>query len=321
MNFKIFLKEAHFLRRIVVGTRSSELALTQTKMVIKQLQHTGVASEFDIKTISTKGDRNLNVALSKVGGKGIFSTDIQKALQENEIDFAVHSLKDLPLHNNEFFCLASFPKREDHRDAYIGRTNIPLDRLQAGAVIGTSSARRAAFIHSLYPHLRTESIRGPVNMRLEQLRMGKYDGIILAVAGLKRLNLTEVITEYLPADHFIPAVGQGALAIECRSDDEEMIQIVRKINDDTTERGILAEREFARLLDDEDEAPIGAFAQVEGERITLYGSISSLDGKDTITVQAEGNNYEDVAREAADSAFKQGAELIIERAKQELKLR
>ena len=306
------------MRKIIVGTRSSDLAVTQTKWVINSLREAGIENDIEIKTISTKGDRNLTVALHKVGGRGIFSSDIQHALQQNEIDFAVHSLKDLSLSDDGPFVLASFPKREDHRDAYIGKSHIALHDLPEGSVIGTSSPRRAAFIHALYPGLRTESIRGPVDKRLEQLKQGKYDGIILAVAGLNRLNLTKEITEYLPADTFIPAVGQGALAIECRKDDEEIIHILRQINDAKTEQGILTEREFVRLLDEDDEAPIGAYAEVNGNTTKLYGSVSSLNGKDTITVQAFGTTPEIVAHDAAQKAKEQGADEIIKHAKEEL---
>lgn len=308
------------MRKIIIGTRSSELAVTQTNWVIDALKEAGVENEFEIKTISTKGDRNIKDALHKVGRKGIFSTDLQDALEQKDIDFAVHSLKDLSLYDDERFLLASFPQREDHRDAYIGRTNIPLKELEKGSVIGTSSPRRAAFIRALYPHLKTESIRGPVQMRLEQLRQGKYDGIVLAVAGLKRLNLLETITEYLPYETFTPAVGQGALVIECRREDEEIIHLLRKINHEATEKSVITEREFVRLLDEDDEAPIGAYADIVNDNITLYGSISSLNGDEIITVQAKGSVMEQVAEEAAYKAKEQGANAIIDRAKEELSL-
>lgn len=306
------------LRTFIVGTRGSELALKQTNMVIELLKEAGVKNEFAIKTIATKGDQNLSVALHQVGGTGIFSDELQEALRKKTIDFAVHSLKDLPLIMDEAFMLASFPKREDHRDAFISRDGKTLKDLPEGAVVGTSSARRAAFIHAYYPHLKTEPIRGPVDKRLEQLREGKYDGIILAVAGLKRLDLEHVITEYLPEDKLTPAAGQAALAIECRSDDHEVIEVVRKINDAQTEKSILTERHFVYLLDEEDKTPIGAYAKVEGDRITLYGSVSSLDGKTLIKVKSEGTDPKEVAQQAYEKAVQKGAKEIVERAKQEL---
>lgn len=306
------------MRTIIVGTRGSELAVTQTKMVIEQLKKTGVANEFQIKTVTTKGDKNVFVALHKVGRTGFFTDELQEELRSKSIDFAVHSLKDLPLVTDESLILASFPKREDHRDAFIGRKNTLLSELPKGAVIGTSSSRRRAFIHAYYPHLKTKSIRGPVDSRIEQLREGKYDGIILAVAGLKRLNLNKLITEYIPEEQLTPAAGQAALAIECRSDDEKMIHILRKINDENTEIGVRTERYFVRLLDEADETPIGAYANVEDGFITLYGSVSSIDGKEIIRVKVEGTNFEEVAQKAAHEAIAKGANSIIEQAKQEL---
>lgn len=306
------------LRKIVVGTRESKLAVTQTKWVIDQLKKQGVANEFEIRYISTKGDRNQQVALSKVGGQGIFSDDIERALENKEIDFAVHSLKDLPLELDEQFTIAAIPEREDHRDAYIGRNNVSIKELPDGAVIGTSSARRKAQIKALYPNIETKWIRGAVDARLKQLDEGKYDGIILAVAGLKRLDLEHVITDYLPVENFTPAAGQGALAIECRSDDEEVIELVRKVNDPNSEKSILIERAFMYELDKEDKAPIGAYAHVEGDDITLYTSVASIDGETVLTYQAKGNSIEEVVEEAVRHLKEQGAEKLIREAKMEL---
>lgn len=309
------------MRKIVVGTRASELAITQTKWVIEQLEKQGVKNPFEIKKITTEGDRNRKDPLYKFGGKGVFTSDIQVALENREIDMAVHSLKDLSLHENERFTLASFPKRADHRDAYVGRTDTLLKDLPKAAVIGTSSPRRASFIHAHYPHLKTAPIRGPVEMRLEQSRQGKYDGVILAVAGLERLDLVDTITEYLEVEDFTPAAGQGALAIECLSEDHEIIDIVRKINDPITEKSVLTERAFVRALDEDDEVPIGAYAAVSGKHLTLYGSISSLDGSKAIFVQESGTDPEAVAENAAAKANDQGASTIIQLAKEELALR
>lgn len=309
------------MRDIVIGTRSSELAVLQTRTIIDMLQKAGYKHEFHIKTISTKGDRNVSDPLHRVGRKGIFSTDLQEALDEGKIDFAVHSLKDLSLYEDKRFKLASFPTRADHRDAYVDRTNVLLKDLKKGSVIGTSSPRRRAFIQAHYPHVRTKTIRGPVEARLEQLRQGKYDGLMLAVAGLERLDLTETITEYLDIDQFIPAFGQGALALECRRDDEEVVQMLRSINDESIERSVLTEREFVRLLDPDDEAPIGAYAEVKGDEITLHGSVTSLDGEKLIIVQVTGTHIEKVANEAAEEALAKGAEDVIERAKEGLALR
>lgn len=306
------------MRTLVVGTRESKLAVTQTKWVIEQLKTQGVKNNIDIKYISTKGDRNQQVALSKVGGAGIFIDDIENALSNKEIDFAVHSLKDLPVELPREFTIAAIPPREDARDAFIGRNEQIINELPDNAVIGTSSARRAAQIKALYPHIETRWIRGAVDVRLKQLEEGKYDGIILAVSGLKRLGLEHVITDYLPIDQFTPAVGQGALAIECRTDDDEVIQVLRKLNNTNDEQAILAERAFIRELDKEDKAPIGACATVEGDTISLFTSVASIDGETVLTYKAEGNSIDEVVDNAVQYLRDAGAEKLIKDAIMEI---
>ncbi|HLR72549.1 MAG TPA: hydroxymethylbilane synthase [Pseudogracilibacillus sp.] len=305
------------MRTIVIGTRESQLAVIQSKWIINELEKQDVPFNFELKYISTKGDRNQNVALSKVGGTGIFIQDIEEALFEKEIDFAVHSMKDLPAQIPEAFKIGAIPVREDHRDAFIGRGKT-LDELSQDAVIGTSSARRAAQLKAAYPHLQTKWIRGPVDARIKQLEEGKYDGIILAVAGLKRLGLTDVITQYLPAEKFTPAAGQGALAIECRSDDEEILQLLRKMNDSDVETAVWTERTFVNLLDQEDKAPIGAYAFVKNGEIILYTSVSSVDGEHILTYNSRGTSIQQVATEAANHLIGEGAEEIIKAAKLEI---
>ncbi|MEI3605845.1 hydroxymethylbilane synthase [Pseudogracilibacillus sp. SE30717A] len=306
------------MRKVIVGTRESTLAVTQTKQIIQKLKDLQVPYEFELKYISTKGDRNQKVSLSKVGGVGIFIQDIEDALRNKEIDFAVHSLKDLPAYLDDEFTIAAIPKREDHRDAYIGRNNIPLGELPEGAIIGTSSARRAAQIKAKYPYLKTQWIRGAVDARIQQLQDGKYDGIILAVAGLKRLGITDVITEYLPANDFTPAAGQGALAIECRNEDEDMIELLTKINDSDSEIAIKTEREFVNLLDDEDKAPIGAYAHLDNGEIVLYTSVASMDGEQILTCTSKGDTIKAVAEYAANKLIEEGAKSMVEAAKEEL---
>lgn len=306
------------MRTFIIGTRESKLAVTQAKWVMEELKKAGVPNEFTLKYISTKGDRKQNVSLAKVGGTGIFIQDIEEALEKKEIDFAVHSMKDLPAMLDDRFIIGSVPIREDHRDAFIGRNGIKLADLQEGAIIGTSSARRAAQIKAILPHVETKWIRGAVDARIKQLEEGKYDGIILAVAGLKRLGIEKVITEYLPADTFIPAVGQGALAIECRSEDDETKQVLRTINDVNTETAAITERIFVRLLDEEDKAPIGAYATVENNDIILYTSVASINGEQILTFTAKGASPEEVATTAANELKKKGAKELIEEAKWEL---
>jgi len=306
------------MRTVIVGTRKSKLAVTQTKWVINELKKKDPSQEYQLKYISTSGDRNQNISLSKIGGSGVFIQDIEDALQKKDIDYAVHSMKDLPAQISSEFFIGAIPEREDHRDAYIGRDDKKLTELSAGSIIGTSSARRAAQIKAKYPYFSTKWIRGAVDVRLKQLEEGKFDGIILAVAGLKRLGITDVITEYLPAEDFIPAPGQGALAIECRNDDSQMKKLLQKINDPDSETAIWTERTLVSLLDEEDKAPIGAYAHVKDGVIKLYASVSSIDGTQLLISRSNGTSIQKVAQEAVDQLIKEGAKSLIETAKQEL---
>ncbi len=200
------------MRKIIIGTRRSNLALTQTNWVINQLKQLGVPYDFEIKEIVTKGDRILDVTLSKVGGKGLFVKEIEEALRTNEIDVAVHSMKDVPSEIQPEFTLAAITDREDPRDAIISIDHVPLADLPVGAIVGTSSLRRSAQILHKYPRLKVKWIRGNVETRLRKLKEEDFSAIVLAAAGLNRLGYSEeVVTEYLQADDCIPAIGQGAL--------------------------------------------------------------------------------------------------------------
>lgn len=308
------------MRKIVIGTRESKLAVTQAKWVKQALKDAGIDYDIQLKYVSTKGDKVLNVSLSNVGGTGIFSSDIEELLIKREIDFAVHSLKDLPVHLDERFVLAAIPEREDARDALISRHHIKLEDLPEGALIGTSSPRRQAQLKAIRPDLKTDWIRGPIDSRIKQLQDGKYDAIILAVAGLNRLNLSDdVITQYLPINSFVPAFGQGALAIQCLKDDVELYQMLRKINDDKAEKATITERALMRLLDEEDKAPIGVFAHVDDdETITLYSSVASIDGEKIIFDKTEGKDPITLSTTVAKKLERQGAKQLIEEAKKDL---
>ena len=258
------------MRKIIVGTRTSKLAMIQTHWVIDQLKKSGVEHEFEIKEFVTKGDKNLSVSIQDVGGSGIFTDELEESLLNHDIDFAVHSLKDIPAQLPEKLVISAIPVREDARDAYIARNHVKLADLPSGAVIGTSSPRRAAQILLKRPDVKTEWIRGPVDARLQQLEEGKYDAIILAVAGLKRLGVSEdVITEYLDTKDFVPAPGQGALAIECRQDDHELRALLQYINDEESEKCVTAERAFIDVIQEAEEAPVGLYAWIEDDKIHL----------------------------------------------------
>ncbi|HLR59728.1 MAG TPA: hydroxymethylbilane synthase [Pseudogracilibacillus sp.] len=304
------------MRELIVGSRESKLAMIQTHLIIDKLKEIGINYPIKIEKIATKGDKILDVALDKVGGTGIFIEDLETLLQNKKVDFAVHSMKDLSPDMNPEFTIAAVPEREDPRDALISKDHIKLSDLKEGAVIGTSSARRGAQIKAIRPDLNTKWIRGPIDSRIEQLNQGDFDAIILAVAGLNRMNLSEkVITEYLEIDRFVPSVAQGALAIQCRADDEEMIEILKLLNDKSTEQATKAERYTLSLLDEDDKAPIGVYANFESDQITIYLSIASLNGTKLLITSATGNDYKVVAKKVADELIAQGALDIIENSK------
>ncbi|WP_373892979.1 hydroxymethylbilane synthase [Virgibacillus natechei] len=307
------------MRKIVIGSRKSNLALTQTEWVIDQLKEAGLQNEFEVREISTKGDRILDVTLSKVGGKGLFVKEIEQAMYNKEIDFAVHSMKDMPSEMPEGLMITTIPVREDHRDAYIAKNNVALKDLPAGAIIGTSSLRRQSQIAAARPDVTIKWIRGNIETRLRKLAEEDYDAIILAVSGLKRVGLSEeLITEYLEPDVCVPAVGQGALAIECRGDDHELHQLLARINDEQTTKTVTTERIFLHLLEGGCQVPIGGYAYLEGKDIILNALVGTPDGKTMLKEEVRGTDPKAVGEEAAKKLINQGGKEIIDKVKEEL---
>ncbi len=231
------------MRKIIVGSRRSKLAITQTNWVIDQLKALGVPYEFEVKEIVTKGDKILDVTLSKVGGKGLFVKEIEQEMLDKGIDMAVHSMKDMPAVLPEGLTIGCIPPREDYRDAFISKNHIKLADLKPGAIIGTSSLRRSAQILAQRPDLEIKWIRGNIDTRLEKLKTEEYDAIILAAAGLARMGWKQdVVTEFLDETLCVPAVGQGALSIECRIDDEDLLAQLEKLTCEKTKTAVEAER-------------------------------------------------------------------------------
>lgn len=307
------------MQEVTVGSRKSKLALIQTNWVIDQLKQKTDAPSFSIKEIVTKGDKNLNVSLAKFGGQGVFLQELESQLLEGEIDMAVHSLKDMPVTLPEGLMIACIPEREDHRDAYIAKDGVAFNDLPKGSVIGTSSVRRSAQLLARRPDITTKWIRGPIDSRLEQLESGDFDAIILAVAGMKRLGVgMEKITEYLSDKHFIPAMGQGALAIECREDDKEIRQLLESLHDEHTAKSVQTERLFLEAFNEGEQAPIGGYAFVKDKQIHLRGMVMSLDGKTVLQHEVSGQDPEVVAQEAANKLISEGAMDIIAQVNEEL---
>ncbi|MFT0799882.1 hydroxymethylbilane synthase [Bacillus swezeyi] len=308
------------MRNIIVGSRRSKLAMTQTKWVIKKLEELNPDFTFEIKEIVTKGDRILDVTLSKVGGKGLFVKEIEQAMLAGEIDMAVHSMKDMPSALPEGLMIGCIPKREDVRDALISKGHQKLADLKQGAVVGTSSLRRSAQLLQIRSDLEIKWIRGNIDTRLKKLETEQYDAIILAAAGLSRMGWKEdVVTEFLDPKSCLPAVGQGALAIECRASDEELLSLFSRLNDRYTQQTVMAERAFLHAMEGGCQVPIAGFAVMnEEDIIELTGLVASPDGKTVYKEKAEGIDPEAVGRECAAIMSKKGAKSLIDRVKQEL---
>lgn len=309
-------------RIIVVGTRQSALALTQTGQVIDQLKALCVSHnldyEFEIRKIVTKGDRILDVTLSKVGGKGLFVKEIEQALFDGEIDLAVHSMKDMPYELPDGLVNGAIPKRVDPRDCLISRDGMSLEQLPQGAKVGTSSLRRACQLKRARPDLQIESIRGNIDSRIRKLETEGFHAIVLAAAGLQRMGWEEKISSYLPEDVSVPAVGQGALGIECRGDDTQVLELLALLNDSDSALTVRAERSFLGALNGGCQIPIGAHATLlksndmeASGQLELTGIVGLPDGSILLKETLQGNNPEELGIALADALKAQGAERIL----------
>jgi hydroxymethylbilane synthase len=279
-------------RTICIGSRKSQLALVQTYWVQEQLQQQFPNHQFAIETMSTQGDKILDVALAKIGDKGLFTKELEVGMLNQEIDLAVHSLKDLPTQLPTGLILGCVTERVDPADALVVNAKYQdrqLETLPEGAIIGTSSLRRLAQLRHHFPHLKFKDVRGNVNTRLAKLDAGEYDAIILAVAGLKRLGMGDRIHQSIPAEISLHAVGQGALGIECRAEDEEVLALLKVLEHPVTRDRCFAERAFLRELEGGCQVPIGVNTKVEGETLTLTGMVASLDGQKLIKDTISGN--------------------------------
>jgi len=301
-------------RPLVLGTRGSRLALVQTEEVLRLLRHHHPDREFQVKVISTRGDAD-RVTPLPVLGRGVFSSEIERELLDRRIDLAVHSLKDLPGTLPQGLTLAAFPERADARDVLVSRSGAALAKLPSGAVVGTSSPRRAALVREARPDLRTESVRGNVDTRVRKVLAGQYDAVVLAAAGLVRLNDTEVITEYLDPERFIPAVGQGTMAVEARDDDAETIDLVRAVDHASTRATSEAERSFLRHVGGGCKVPVAAYATVNGGTLRLRGLVASPDGKRVYrrTLEAPQEQAEAAGRRLVEVLEKAGAKDLLAR--------
>ncbi|NLM52727.1 MAG: hydroxymethylbilane synthase [Firmicutes bacterium] len=306
--------------KVVVGSRGSELALRQAQLVVAELQKHFPEVDFKIKTIKTAGDKILDLPLPKLEGKGFFVKEIEHALLAGEIDMAVHSMKDVPTVLPAGLTLSAITKREDARDCYLaqdGKTG--LFDSPPKARIGTSSLRRAAQILARRPDLEIVPIRGNLNTRLRKLTEMDLAGIVLAYAGVSRLGWTDKITEIIETDKILPAVGQGALGIETRQGDTEIINMVKTLHDSLAAAAVVAERAFLRTLEGGCQTPIAAWGRVEKDQLVLEGMVGDLRGEKILRRQVSGaiNQAEALGRKLAQMLLQEGAAALIEQVRRE----
>ena len=294
--------------KLVVGTRGSNLALVQTNWVVEQLKKNNPDIEFEIKIIKTKGDLIKDLPLDKIGDKGLFVKEIEKSLLDKEIDMAVHSMKDMPSYLPEGLKFAHSPRREDPRDALIFREGYKtLEDLPQGAKIGTGSKRRKYQLLKHRPDLEIVPIRGNIETRIKKIETENLDGVVLAASGLRRAGLEEKIDYYIPTDIMLPAPAQGILALEIREDDKETEKIIDSIKDNITKVQIDAERGFLIDVNGSCHIPMGAYCEVDGEKITLTGLYGDGDGKKIVIQSKEGTlaDAQKIGYELAKSVLKE----------------
>lgn len=293
--------------RLIFATRSSALARYQTSHVIRLLQAAWPDLECQEQIITTQGDRVVDQPLPEIGGKGVFTSELESALLVGEVDAAVHSLKDLPVEETPGITIAAVPAREVAFDVLISANGQTLANLPEAARVGTSSPRRGAQLLACRPDLTILPLRGNVDTRLRKLMSGEYDAIILAAAGLTRLGLQGQITEVLPLDVMLPAPGQGALAIQCRAGDKETLELLTAIHDPLTFAAVTAERTFLAELGGGCSLPVGAFAQKNDGQIILTGGVVSVDGKQAIRLSAVDKEPNELGKRLAHFVLERGA--------------
>lgn len=297
-----------------LGTRTSALAMAQTRGAIELLQITWPGLECSIEQIVTEGDRTQasGEPLPEVGGKGLFTAELEEALREGRIDLAVHSLKDLPTEEPPGLVIGAISLRDDARDCLVARDGLSFEELPAGATIGTSSLRRSAQLRGMRHDVEVASIRGNVDTRIRKVQEGDVDAVVLAAAGIWRLERQREVTEWFEPERMVPAPGQGALALQCRADDAETRALLREINDPGAHDEGIAERAFLRTLDAGCTAPVGAHARTTAPReLSMVGLVTSIDGRDVVRVEGEGDPDE-LGERLAREALAAGADEILE---------
>jgi hydroxymethylbilane synthase len=270
---------------LVIASRESALAMWQARNIQARLAALYPQTKVTIRGMTTTGDRILDRALDKIGGKGLFVKELEDALAAGSADIAVHSMKDVPMVLPDGFAIAAITERADPRDAFVSNQYAGFDELPEGSCVGTSSLRRESQVRARYPGIKVAPLRGNVQTRLKKLDDGHYAAIVLAAAGLKRLGLADRIAAILTPEDSLPAPGQGALGIECRADRADVIAMMRVLHDDATAACVRAERALSRALAGNCQLPLGAYAQMEGDRLRLRGFVASPDGKQFVRAE------------------------------------
>lgn len=301
------------LAGITIATRESALAMWQAEYIQRRLRELYPQLQVSLLGMTTTGDQILNSPLAKIGGKGLFVKELEVAMEEGRADIAVHSMKDVPMVLPKGFVLAAIGEREDPRDAFVSTRFRSLDELPPGSVVGTSSLRRQCQLKARYPQLAVDTLRGNVQTRLRKLDEGQYAAIILAAAGLKRLGLADRITALLPTEQSLPAVGQGALGLECRAGRPELVELLAPLNHPDTAACVKAERAFSRALNGSCQVPLGSFAEIAGGILRLRGFVASPDGAQMIRGEISGSpgQAEELGARLAEQLIGQGAADIL----------
>lgn len=300
-------------KKLVIASRESALAMWQARHIQSRLQALYPETEVTILGMTTTGDQILDTPLAKVGGKGLFVKELETALADGRADLAVHSMKDVPMNLPEGFMLAATGEREDPRDAFVSNNFASLEDLPHGSIVGTSSLRRQSQLQARFPHLKIESLRGNLQTRLRKLDEGQYAAIILAAAGLIRLELGDRIRQFINPEQSIPAVGQGALGIEISASRPDMIAVLAPLNHADTQVCVEAERGMSRTLAGSCTVPLGAYAVCEGENIQITGFVASVDGRQMLVEKATGSRQqaEALGKLLANQLIAKGADKIL----------
>jgi len=302
-------------KNIRIGTRGSKLALWQANHIKSEIERLFPALDVELKIIKTTGDRITDRPLAMVGGKGLFVKEIENALLNSDIDLAVHSMKDMPGELPKGLIIGAIPERENPFDVLISRDSSLLADYKKGAKIGTSSLRRASQIKHVRPDVTIESIRGNLDTRIKKLKSGEYDAIVLAAAGLRRLDQEGEITQYLDETIMIPAVGQGALCIETRENDPDIATVMEKLDHSDTRICVTGERAFLKQIEGSCHIPVACFGKIQGNEVTMTAVVASEDGKELIkeTIISPMAEVEKTGRELADKVLEKGGKKILER--------